>query len=190
MNMKRNILYIILACLPLSIISCSDDPDDACSKHEYSATENPYLRVDAGASISKSIEFTKGNIVQQTIRLQDNADTIQAKMGMTVDEMVAELETGKVVFYNINTSRAAWNKVAPTKGTTGWYYNASGNVTTDSADVASVEIDKTNKCLIVNAPSDVSAGTSITVNVGFAVNNGKDYDKYVRYVIAITVKES
>jgi hypothetical protein len=187
--MKKNILYIMLACLPLGLISCSDDPDDACSKHVYSADETPYLRIDANATISKSVEFRKGHIAKQTISLKDNAETIQTQLGMTVDDMLAGLESGKVVFYNINTSRAAWNKAAMTKGSTGWYYDASGNITTDASDVASVEIDKTNKCLIVDAPEDAAAGTSISVNVGFAVNNGKDYDKYVRFSLAIAVTD-
>ena len=121
-------------------------------------------------------------ISKQTISLKDNAETIQTKLGMTVDDMLAGLESGKVVFYNINTSRAAWNKAAMTKGSTGWYYDASGNITTDASDVASVEIDKTNKCLIVDAPEDAAAGTSISVNVGFAVNNGKDYDKVCTFL--------
>lgn len=187
--MKKNILYIALACFALGFTSCSDDPDDACDKHVYSEDETPYLRVDADATISKTIEFRKGRVAPQAINLKDYAETIQTKLGITVDDMLTGLETGKVVFYNINSSRAAWNKIAPTKGTTGWYYNNAGGVTTETDGVASVEIDKTNKCLIVDAPEDAAAGISFSVNVGFAINNGKDYDQYVRFSIAISVTD-
>ena len=63
--------------------------NDACSKHVYSENETPYLRTDASTNISKSIEFRKGHIAQQTINLKDYAETIQTKMGMTVDDMLA-----------------------------------------------------------------------------------------------------
>jgi hypothetical protein len=173
----------------MGFAACSDDPEDACSKHVYTADETPYLRIDADANISTPIEFRKGHIEKKTINLKDYAETIQTKMGMTVDDMLAGIESGKVVFYNINPARASWNKVAPTKGTTGWYYNANGNVCVDTAQVASVELDKTNKRLVVDAPADAAAGTAITVNLGFAVNNGKDYDNYVRFNIAISVTD-
>lgn len=189
MTMKKNIIYIAAVCMALGFTSCSDDVNDACSKHVYSENETPYLRTDASANISKSIEFRKGHIAQQTINLKDYAETIQTKMGMTVDDMLASIESGKVVFYNINTARAIWNKTAPTKGSTGWYYNSTGSISTNADEVASVELDKTNKCLIVDAPTDAAAGTSISVNVGFAVNNGQDYDQYVRFVLSIAVTD-
>lgn len=187
--MKKNILYIALSALVFGFTSCSDDPNDACSKHVYSETETPYLRIDASASINVPVEFRKGHIAKQTINFKDYATIIQSKLGITVDDMMADLDNGKVVFYNINPSRAAWNKIAPTKGSTGWYYNTAGGVTTEADDVASVELDKTNKCLIVDAPKDEAAGISISVNVGFAVNNGKDYDQYVRFVLPISVSD-
>jgi hypothetical protein len=173
----------------MGFAACSDDPEDACTKHVYSADETPYLRSDADAIINSTVEFRKGHIAKQVINLKDYAETIQTKMGMTVDDMLSGLQNGKVVFYNITPTKMSWNKVAPTKGTTGWYYDANGNVCGDTAQVASVELDNTNKCLIVDAPANAAAGTAITVNVGFAVNNGKDYDNYVRFSIAISVSD-
>lgn len=48
--MKKNILYVCMACLALSFTACSDDPNDAVEKHVYTESESPYLRIDASAS--------------------------------------------------------------------------------------------------------------------------------------------
>lgn len=130
--MKKNILYIAMACLALGFTACSDDPNDAVTKHVYGPNEAPYLRTDASATISNSVEFKIGHLAAQTINLKDYAEQIQTKLKMTVDDVFAGLETGDIVFYNINPSRGAWDKTAPTKGTTGWYYNSAGGVTTET----------------------------------------------------------
>ena len=49
--MKKNILYIAMACIALGFTACSDDPEDAVSKHVYGPDEAPYLRADANATL-------------------------------------------------------------------------------------------------------------------------------------------
>ena len=169
-----------MACLALGFTACSDDPEDAVEKHVYGPEEAPYLRADAGANITYNAEFRKGHVVPKTIYLKDYAEQIQTKMKMTVDDMLAGLETGKVVFYNINTARGIWNKAAATKGSNGWWYNASGLVSDASTGVASIELDKAKKALILTVPEESAAGVSVAANVGFAIDNGKDYDDYIR----------
>lgn len=191
--MKKNILYIALACFALGFTSCSDDPNDACDKHVYSEDETPCLRVDQDATIAINTEFREGRISPMTINLKDYAETIQTKMGMTVDDMIAGLETGKVVFYNIASSKGAWDKTPTTKGTTCWYYSSNGllkdsvGYINEKNQAASIEVDKTNKTLIISVPKKTAAGLAIAENVGFAVNNGKNYDNYVRFNISISV---
>lgn len=188
--MKKNILYIATVCIALGFSACSTDPEDAVEKHVYTENESPYLRTDASANISTTAEFRKGHVVAKTINLKDYAETIQTKLGMTVDDMIAGLETGKVVFYNINTSRGIWDKTAMTKGTTGWYYNKSGQIASSEADAAGyIDIDKTTKSLIVGVPENSSAGISFSANVGFAINNGQNYDNYVRFITQISVTD-
>ncbi len=187
--MKKNILYIAMACLSLGFTACSDEPMDAVSKHVYGPDEAPYLRADAGATISYNAEFRKGHVVPKTLFLKDYAEQIQTKMKMTVDDMLAGLESGKVVFYNINTARGIWNKAAATKGTNGWWYNTAGGVTDAAGGIASIELDKSAKALIVSVPEGSAAGVSVGANVGFAIDNGKDYDDYIRFSVNFAVTD-
>lgn len=187
--MKKIFLYTMLACMAVSFGSCSDDPMDATEKHVYGENENPYLRTDASATIAYTAEFRKGHVEAKTIRLSDYAETIQTKLGMTVDELMSALESGNAVFYNINPSLGQWNKTAPTKGSTGWYYDNNGLICDQSSEVASVELDKANKALVIDVPENSAAGVSISANVGFAINNGKDYDDYVRFNFTIMVTD-
>lgn len=114
--MKKNILYVCMACLALSFTACSDDPNDAVEKHVYGETESPYLRVDASANIACTAEFRKGHIEQKQINLKDYAETIQTKLGMTVDDLMTAVNNGSVVFYNINATKTVWDKTAPNAG--------------------------------------------------------------------------
>ncbi len=51
--MKKNILYVLLGGLLLSLAACSENWEDATSKHVYGENENPYLRADAEATVTK-----------------------------------------------------------------------------------------------------------------------------------------
>lgn len=181
----KKYIYMAMACLTLGLASCSNDPEDAVSKHVYGPDENPYLRADETATISTKVEFRKGHIAPKTIYLKDYAETIQKKLGMTVDDMLAGLDNGKVVFYNINTTKRAWDKTAPNNGT-GWSYNRSGIISTSDV-MGSVVLDKTNKSLVVSCPENSPAGINFVVNLGFAIDNGMDYDNYVRFSIELLV---
>ena len=187
--MKKNILYIAMACLALGFTACSDDPEDAVEKHVYGPDKAPYLRADAIATIAVNAEFRKGHVSPKTIYLKDYAEQIQTKMKMTVDDMLAGVESGKVVFYNINTARGIWNKAAATKGSNGWWYNASGLVSDAASGVASIELDKAQKALILSVPEESAAGVSVGANVGFAIDNGKDYDDYIRFNVNFAVTD-
>lgn len=138
--MKRHLLYIVSLLALATFTACSTDPEDAVSKHVYSESESPYLRTDTSANIAVNAEFRKGYIVDKTIRLKNYAEKIQSHLGMTVDDMLAGLETGKVVFYNIDASRGAWNKT-PQNVTDGWGYKADGLVS-DTVQVATITLDK------------------------------------------------
>ncbi len=98
-----------MACLALGFSSCSTDPEDAVSKHVYGPDEAPYLRADANATIAVNAEFRKGHVSPKTIYLKDYAEQIQTKMKMTVDDMIAGLESGKVVFYEEHTSELTYS---------------------------------------------------------------------------------
>ncbi len=189
--MKKNILYICMACLAMGgLTACSDDPLDATEKHVYGENDNPYLRTDADATISCSAEFREGRISPITIDLKDYAATIQSKLGMTVDDLMSAVDNGRVVFYNINSTKARWDKTAPTVGSTGWGYTSNGALC--EADkvaeaAATISLDKASKALIVSVPEESVAGLSITENLGFAIVNGKNYDDYVRFRISIAI---
>ena len=85
--MKKNILYVLLGGLLLSLAACSENWEDATSKHVYGENENPYLRADAEATVTKKIQFGAGQT--QIINLSDYAELFQVKLGMTLDEAIA-----------------------------------------------------------------------------------------------------
>lgn len=185
--MKINLIYILAFSFLFAISSCSDSYEDATSKHIYGESESPYLRIDQKATVATQIKFSVERLESYTVNLEDYSELFQEKMGMGVDEVLKGLNDGSVVFYNINTTRNHWNKAEKTKGNTGWYYNTAGGVVEESSDkkTASLEIDTANKALIVNPEENVMVGTSISFNVGFAIN-GPDYDDYVRFSFQVS----
>lgn len=188
--MKRNLTYILIGCFALTLFACSDNVEDATSKHVYGENENPYLRTNLDATVSTSIEYAKGHFEPLTIRLDDYAEKFQKHMNMTTDQVINGLKDGTVVFYNINTNRACWNKEPMTKGTTGWYYNSAGAICSadDPMQAVSLDLNTETKTLHVIGNEEAIPGTVLTVNVGFAVN-GPDYDDYVRFLFNVTVSD-
>ena len=186
--MKKNLIYTLIGCCIFTLTACNDSIMDATSKHVYSESESPYLKVNADALVTKNMEFSVGHFAAQTINLSDYADKFKANMNMTVDQVIAGLKDGTVVFYNINPTRNIWSKAPMTKGTTGWYYNSAGGVcaSTDETLTASIDIDTNAKTLTVNATSAAKAGTVMPLNVGFAVK-GTDYDNYVRFKFNVSI---
>lgn len=188
--MKKNIMYALVCCCMIGFVGCSDNIEDASSKHKYTESESPYLRGDTAALITKAVEFEVGHFETTTINLADYAAKFKSNMNMTVDQVINGLKDKSVVFYNINPTRNIWNKAATTKGSTGWYYNTAGVVCqeSDSLQAMSLEIDTNAKTLKLNAKSDAKAGTVFSFNIGFAVN-GTDYDNYVRFTFNVSVTD-
>lgn len=189
-TMKKNILYALVACLAFSFAACSDDPMDATEKHVYGPNENPFLEIDQNATISISQEFPVQRIEEvQEIKLADYAEKFQSQLGMTVDETISALSTGKVVFYPINVARGQWLRTsAPTKGTNGWHFNSAGGVCEASASSFSVELDVNKKAILISCNSDIALG-GYSFNVGFAIDNGTEYGDYVRFSDNFTVTD-
>ena len=186
--MKKNYIYILIACFTMTLSGCSTDPEDATSKHVYGENETPYLKANTDATVATTMKFPTGRFTAQTINLKNYAEKFHEYMGLTVDEVLTGLSNGSIVFYNINPAKSCWNKTAMTKGTTGWYYNSAGGITSESDGIATIEIDTANKMLVVNMEDKAEVGTSLSLNVGFAVN-GTDYDNYVRFNFVITVTD-
>lgn len=187
--MKKNFIYALIACFTLSLAACSTDPEDATSKHVYGENENPYLKTNADAVVSTKAEFPISRLEAKTVKLTDYAEKFHTYLGMTVDETLAALSNGSVVFYPINISKNCWNRTAPTKGTNGWYYNTAGGVCDAASGIASIELDATKKELVLNVLETASVGTIMSINVGFAINNGADFDDYIRFSFDVTVTD-
>ncbi|MCG6188629.1 DUF4859 domain-containing protein [Maribellus maritimus] len=188
--MKRNFIYIIITSFIFLFSACDDVIEDATSKHIYGDNENPYLRVDVGATVITDMEFEKGYVEPDTLNLNDYADVFQEKMNMTVDQVLSSLEDGSVVFDNINITRNIWTKAEKTNNSSGWYYNSAGGLCSadDPAQTASIELDKANKSIIVDMNEAVRAGIVLNLNVGFALD-GPDYDDYVRFSFNLSVTD-
>ena len=180
--MKKNFIYALVGCLAFSLAACSDDPLDATSKHVYEPDENPYLKTDLAATISTSQEFPVQRIdVAQEIKLADYADVFHAQLGMTVDEAVNAMSNGSVVFYPINVNLGQWMRnTAPTKGTHGWHFNSAGGLCDASSAAYSVEFDAAKKAVVVSCNPNIPLGGPYTFNVGFAIDNGYNFDDHVR----------
>lgn len=180
--MKKNFIYALVGCLAFSLAACSDDPLDATSKHVYGPDENPYLKINTAATISTTQEFPVQRIdVAQEIKLADYADVFHAQLGMTVDEAVNAMSNGSVVFYPINVNLGQWMRnAAPTKGTHGWHFNSAGGLCDASSAAYSVEFDAAKKAVVVSCNPNIPLGGPYTFNVGFAIDNGYNFDDHVR----------
>ena len=190
--MKKTILYILGMALALGATSCnSDDPSDATEKHVYAQGEMPYLRANPAATNTIAHTFLAARIEEPlVISLKDYASSFHKNLNMTVDETLAALANGEVKFYTINTGRQRWNLDAPTLGASGWYYStASMPVEAGENAVFSMELDSKAKTVTVHAVNDPAIGSMATLDFGFALDNGKDYDDYVRFMVSCSVSD-
>lgn len=189
--MKKNILLAFCCCSLLAFTACSDDYNDATSKHVYGENENPYLKIDTEAQISATGALEVNGEHSYTVKLSDYAAKFEEKMGMSVDAVIDGLSTGETVFYPINTTRNQWLKTPYNKDDAGWYFNSANQpcAQDDAACRASVVLDKTNKELVFELSEDgITAGTVLALEVGFA-KNGPDYDDYVRFTLNASVTD-
>lgn len=88
----------------LTLASCSDDYNDASTKHVYGENEDPYLKVDEDAQITQTATF-KINIASSTtqtvVNLEGYAEQFETQLGMSVDGVLSGLEDGSVVFIRL-----------------------------------------------------------------------------------------
>lgn len=176
----------------LAFTACSDDYNDATSKHVYGENENPYLKIDTEAQISATGALEVNGEHSYTVKLSDYAAKFEEKMGMSVDAVIDGLSTGETVFYPINTTRNQWLKTPYNKDDAGWYFNSANQpcAQDDAACRASVVLDKTNKELVFElSEGGITAGTVLALEVGFA-KNGPDYDDYVRFTLNASVTDT
>lgn len=189
--MKKNILIALCCCSLLAFTACSDDYNDATSKHVYGENENPYMKINASAQVGTSVGLEVNGEHSYTLSLGGYASKFDEQMGMSLDAVISGLDTKGTVFYPINTTRNQWAKTAYTTDGIGWAFNSAGQpCKVDDADSkATVTLDKNTKTLKVSlTEGGIKAGTTLTINVGFAVN-GPDYDKYVRFTFNIGVTD-
>lgn len=190
--MKKTYLYSFIAALAFAGVGCnSDDPSDATEKKVYAEGEAPYLRTNNEATVTASRVFSVVDIdAPQYVYLKDYATQFHKFLNMTVDETVAAIERGEVVFYNINTSRQCWDVTPPNNGESGWYYTSNGRVaSSDQNPVFTASLNKTEKAIEIHAVNNPAAGTLTTLDMGFAIKNGRDFDDYVRFAISLVVTD-
>lgn len=190
--MKKGYIYLLMTTLAFAGVSCnSSDPDEAFSKHVYAEGEAPYLRTNLAANATVDVEFPVARINQPVvINLKDYANFFHKNLNMTLDETLAKLDAGEVVFYNISVSRGAWDLTPPTiTGAEGWYYNANSAICGEADAMFSAELNRTAKTITVKALNEPEAGATAGINLGFAVKNGHDFDDYVRFSVNAAVTD-
>lgn len=171
--------------------ACSDDYNDATSKHVYGENENPYLRIDTECQASVAVNLEVNGDHSLNINLSDYADLFADKIGMSLDEVIAGLDNGTTVFYPINTTNNQWLKTEYNKDNAGWYFNSANQPCSadDENCKAYVTLDKAAKALNVGlSEGGIAAGTVLALEVGFA-KNGPDYDDYVRFTLNVSVTD-
>lgn len=189
--MKKNILMALCCCSLLAFTACSDDYNDATSKHVYGENENPYLRVDLEAQATETAPLEVNGEHAYTVNLANYTALFEEKMGMSLDAVMAGLDDGTTVFYPINTTRNQWLKTAYTVDNSGWYFNSANQpcAADDENARATVTLNKDAKTLTVAlTEGGTVAGTVLALNVGFAVN-GPDYDDYVQFILNVSVTD-
>lgn len=189
--MKKNILMALCCCSLLAFTACSDDYNDATSKHVYGENENPYLRVDLEAQATETAPLEVNGAHAYTVNLANYTALFEEKMGMSLDAVLAGLDDGTTVFYPINTTRNQWLKTAYTVDNSGWYFNSANQpcAADDENARATVTLNKDAKTLTVAlTEGGTVAGTVLALNVGFAVN-GPDYDDYVQFILNVSVTD-
>lgn len=188
--MKRNIFLSFCCFTLLFFTACSNDYEDATSKHVYGENENPYLKLNTAAQVEfeQSLNIRKATSI--TVNLADYASLFEEQMGMSVDAVVSGLESGETVFYPIDVTKNEWLKTVYNAGT-GWYFNSANQpCTADDADSrATVSLDAAARTLtFALTENGQTSGLALEVNVGFAVN-GPDYDDYTRFTFTVSVND-
>ena len=186
--MNKNILLV--CALAIAAVSCSDDYDDATSKHVYSENDNVSLNTSVGVWQSQTIEFAANNLSTCSINLYDYAADFKSQFGMTVDDVIKAVGDGSIKFRPIYTSSGQW-VAEPYNNGIGWAFNLAGKVCDSKAGKVSVSLNQKNKTLDVVPAAGLSAGTAGEVNVGFAQRSNAygTYDKYVRIQLPFTVTD-
>ena len=90
-------------------------------------------------------------------------------------------------FYPINISKTVGIEQLLPRYTL--VYNTAGGVCDAASGIASIELDATKKELVLNVLETASVGTIMSINVGFAINNGADFDDYIRFSFDVTVTD-
>lgn len=192
--------YILLASvLALTMASCNtDEPNDACDKHEYAEGEAPYLRSNPAATNAMEMVFQLAKIDQpQYINLKDYASCFHKNLNMTVDETLAALANGDVVFYPINTARQVWNLTAPTMGEYSWGYTSAGPLSAEgfgeTVDPVTPDfvmtLDTDKKRIEIKAVGTPAIGTMVNMDFGFAEKKNSALDDYVRFSVTASVTD-
>lgn len=190
--MKNLTLYMCLAALAFSSVACnSDDPAEASEKKVYAEGENPYLRTNTAATTSLSTEFQLAHIDEpQYIDLKDYAPQFHKFLNMTVDEAMEAVKAGTVVFYNIKTSRNCWDTTPANAGQYGWIYDANGSIASEEANAKfKMGLDPDKKQVVINAINNPELGTVATLDFGFAIKNGSNFDDYVRFNVTNSITD-
>lgn len=187
--MKKILLYAMMLCGALfTTAACSEDYEDATSPHVYGPNENPPVKTGPEGTATEAFDKKAGDPVPATISIAGYADMIQSQLGMSVDELIAGIESGKVALCTINPARNVWNKAKPNvEGKEyGWYMNKNGVVckSDDESLYGILEFDAVTRCF--NFYPDENAGGASSIEVGFALE-GPNYNTGVRFIMALTV---
>ena len=187
--MKKKLIYILMICGALFMTTaCSEEYTDATSMHVYGPNENPPVKTDEKGTVTSTFDKKAGDPVPATISIEQYETIIQQQLGMTVDELMSAIESGKVVVCPINASRSVWNKAkANVEGKKYvWYVNKNGNVCEidDASLYGIIEFDAATKCF--NFYPDGNAGGAASIEFGFALD-GPNYNTAIRFVMAMTV---
>lgn len=189
LSMKKNILFPTLAIALLAVApSCSKDYVEYTQVHVYGPDENPPLKGSDEFNSTSAMTIKMGETDGRVVSLNDYAENIQNRMGMTIDEVFAGLNHNTISFYVVNPNRRVWDKAPANAGENTWAFSANGIVTDPANAAVFMKFDPVARTLTYNITDNTPSGI-ISVVCGFVKNDDSSFPVNFRIQNVITVAD-
>lgn len=185
----NKLIYGAIACLSLvALPACEDDYSECSTPHFYGPNENPPLKGSDALNSNASMTIKMGDTEGHVLSLNDYADAIGERMGMSIDEVFAGLDNGKVAFNFVNPNRRVWDRTPANAGDNTWALSPSGIITDVDKAAILVTFDKGARSLTYRLTENAPSGI-IPVVCGFAKTDDSSYPVNFRLQNLVTVAD-
>lgn len=175
-----------------SLVSCSDDYEEASSPHVYGETENPPLKgSDATNLVSASVRMKQAEAGTEvaTVNLADYSGKMEELLGLTLEQVMAGMADGSVRFMPVNPNRRLWDKSPANAGNNAWALSAGGVVMADTAASAVMRLVPESREVKISLTQRAAAGI-IPVTFGFVKTDDTAYPTNMRIQVLVNVVDA